>query len=769
MPPPSATYRLQLGPLMSFRDAAALADYLVELGVGALYVSPVLQAAPGSTHGYDVTDPTQPSEALGGEDGWRLLTARLGQRALGLVVDVVPNHMGVGDAPANPWWWDVLREGRGSEYAHFFDVDWDSGPLLLPVLADDGDGEAVALGDLRVEGDCLVYRDHRFPVAPGTGNSDPRRVHERQHYRLVSWRRGNRELNYRRFFDITDLAAVRVEDPVVFAATHATLLRWVEDGAVTGLRIDHPDGLADPGGYVRRLRSSAPDVWLVVEKILGVDEDLPASWPVDGTTGYDALREVCGLFVDCTGEESLTNLYVAECNDLDPRRLSWECRIMVASRVLRAEVRRIAALLPNLDRERTEEAVVAVLASFPVYRSYLPEGRGYFEEAVMTARQARPEFAVEIDAVADAALAVPDGELARRIQQTSGMVMAKGIEDTLLYRYPRLVALNEVGGDLLRFGVEVTEFHQRAAARAAGWPHTMTALSTHDTKRSEDVRARIAVLSELADEFSALVRRWSARCALPEPTLNLLGWQTLLGAWPIGIERLREYLLKAAREAKLGTSWTDRNADFEAAVANWPVEVHEDEDLLSEVAAFASRLQQPGWSNSLGQKLLQLAGPGVPDIYQGTELWDFSLVDPDNRRRVDFDERRRLLARIADGWLPPVDETGAAKLLVTTRVLRLRRNRPELFHGYRPLWAEGVAARHVVAFARGPAAELVAVATRLSVGLARSGGWRDTLLPLPWGSGRWVDVLSGRAVAPATPPLAELLVDYPVALLLREK
>jgi (1->4)-alpha-D-glucan 1-alpha-D-glucosylmutase len=345
--------------------------------------------------------------------------------------------------------------------------------------------------------------------------------------------------------------------------------------------------------------------------------------------------------------------------------------------------------------------------------------------------------------------------------------MAKGVEDTAFYRFNRFVALNEVGGDPGRFGVSPAEAHTAATARAAGWPATMTTLSTHDTKRGEDVRARLAVLSELPDDFAAAIERWHARLPLPEPSLELLAWQTLVGAWPLTAERLRDYLLKAAKEAKLATSWTDPDAEFDAAVEHWAAAVLADPALSAEVAAFAERITPAGWSNALGQKLVQLAGPGVPDVYQGTELWDWSLVDPDNRRPVDFDTRRRLLAELDGGKLPAVDAAGAAKLLVVSRTLRLRRDRPESFTGYRPLAAPGPADGHVFAFSRGPASELVVVVTRLPIGLATLGGWDGTLLPLPAGPGRWTDVLTGYAVDEQAPTLSRLLARYPVALLHR--
>lgn len=753
---PSSTYRVQLRPEFTFADATDVVDYLDRLGVGALYASPVLDATPGSTHGYDVVDPTRARPALGGEPARAALAAALRAAGLGLVVDIVPNHLAVERPRANPWWWDVLTHGRESRHAGYFDIDWSRGRLLLPVLGDDD-----AVAELRVEGGELAYYDHRFPIAPGTETGTPQQVHDRQHYELVGWRRGNAELNYRRFFDITTLAAARVEDPEVFAATHGEVLRWVAAGEVTGLRVDHPDGLADPGGYFRRLRAAAPGAWLVVEKILHPGEELPASWPVDGTTGYDALREFGGVFLDADAEAAFTALSEKFGVDTDFAAVTERARRLVTDTILVAEVRRIAALVEGVAADAARAAVAEAMIAFGVYRSYLPEGGADWAEAIARAGANRPDLAAALAALDDQVRARPHGELATRIQQTSGMVVAKGTEDTAFYRYPRFVGLNEVGDSPDRFGIGVGEFHALAAARAAGWPATMTTLSTHDTKRSEDVRARLAVLTELPGEFADAVGRWSARRGLPEPSLDLLAWQTLVGAWPIGADRLRDYLDKAAKEAKVRTTWVDHDEEFERAVAAWPDEVLGDASLAADVAAFVARVRAPGWSNALGQKLVQLTAPGVPDVYQGTELWDLSLVDPDNRRPVDFARRRELLDRIAGGWLPDVDDEGAAKLLVVHRALTLRRERPELFAGYRALRAEGPAARHALAFTRAPG--LAVVATRLPVRLAAEGGWRDTVLPLP--PGDWTDVLTGRPVADGS--VAGLLGHYPVALLVR--
>lgn len=786
---PSSTYRLQLSGAQDFLAARELVDYLDDLGVGALYCSPILQAAAGSTHGYDVVDPTHASDELGGESGRRDLVAALRAAGLGVLVDLVPNHMGVADPASNPSWWSLLRDGASSEYASWYDADL-SVPLLIPVLGSPEDTSALEL----VEGE-LRYHEHRFPIAPGTGSdtfsgATAQEVHERQHYRLVHWRRGTAELTHRRFFDVSDLAAVRVDDPEVFDATHAEVLRWRAAGELDGLRIDHPDGLSAPGAYLRRLRDRlgesgehADRAWLLVEKILAPGERLPPSWPVDGTTGYEAVREVQGVFLDPRGE-ALVDAVAAEHTGVRTSLSATEhtARRLVTDEILVAEVARIAGSVPTTDDpEKVRDAVAELLCSFPVYRSYLPEGRADLDRAVDTAATARPELAGIVRAIHAAMIAEPDGLLAQRVEQTSGMVTAKGVEDTTFYRWNRFVALNEVGGAPDRFGVTPTAFHAANAAREAATPSTMTTLSTHDTKRSEDVRARLAVLSEVTAEWGAFLRSVSARHPLPSESpdhggsLDLLAWQCVVGAWPISAERLGGYLIKAAKEAKLVTSHVDAVGEVDDRIAAWPAEVLGAPGTVAEIEAFVARIDAAGRSNSLGQKVLQLAGPGVPDVYQGTECFENSLVDPDNRRPVDFETRRRLLARLDGGWVPSgasadPDEIAATKLAVTTAALRLRRFRPELFAGYSPLHAEGPAADHAVAFARGGPAgrqRLVTVATRLPLGLDARGGWADTVLPLPGGARDWTDVVTGHAVEDGSPALATLLARYPVALLVR--
>ncbi|MGY1670021.1 malto-oligosyltrehalose synthase [Geodermatophilus sp. SYSU D00710] len=759
---PTATYRLQVTADFTLDDAAAVVGYLADLGVSHAYSSPLLRAAAGSTHGYDTVDHAHVDESRGGRAGLDRFVAALHEHGLGLVLDLVPNHMGVADPAEAPWWWDVLRHGRDSTHAAAFDIDWDfGGRVRIPVLgsADDVEKLEVVDGELR-------YYDNRFPIAPGTGEGTPQEVHDRQHYELVDWRRADSDLNYRRFFAINTLAGLRVEDPEVFRATHELVLELVADGAVDGLRIDHPDGLADPKGYLDRLAEASGGRWTVVEKILEPGEDLPESWRTAGTTGYDALAEVDDVLVDPAGEAALTALDTGlSGREVDYARLVHDCKREVTDGSLGSEVARLVRVigeLPGIDVGTEEEALAELLASFDVYRTYLPDGREHLDATVAAVRDRRPDLVAAVDAL-HPVLARAGTEAATRFEQTSGPVMAKGVEDSAYYRWARFVVLNEVGGDPARFGSTVAEFHEAQARRLARKPESMTTLTTHDTKRSEDTRARLAVLAEVPTEWADLVRGWLARHPLPDRPLAHLVWQNLVGAWPLSRERAHAYAEKAAREAGTSTTWTDVDEAFEAQLHGMVDAAYDDPVTNAEIEAFVARIGPAGRSNALAQKLVQLTMPGVPDVYQGTELEDRSLVDPDNRRPVDYDERRRLLARLDGGEVPGVDDTGAAKLLVTSRALRLRRDSPELFSGYTPVEATGSAAGSVVAFDRGGA---VTVATRLPVALAAT-GWGDTALALP--TGAWRDVLTGtRVVADAGgAPVAGLLDRLPVALLVR--
>ncbi|SDN84326.1 maltooligosyl trehalose synthase [Geodermatophilus sp. DSM 45219] len=769
---PTGTYRLQVTADSTLDHAASLAGYLADLGVSHAYASPLLRAASGSTHGYDTVDHAHIDESRGGRAGFDRLVAALHERGLGLVLDLVPNHMGIADPAEAPWWWDVLRHGRDSAHAAAFDVDWDAGGgrVRIPVLgtADDveklevvgGAGGGSADGELR-------YYDNRFPLAPGTGEGTPQEVHDRQHYELVDWRRADRDLNYRRFFAINTLAGLRAEDPEVFRATHELVLQLVADGAVDGLRIDHPDGLADPKGYLDRLAEASGGRWTVVEKILEPGEDLPESWRTAGTTGYDALAEVDDVLVDPAGAAVLSALDTELVGaPVDYAELVHDCKREVTDGILGSEVARLVRVigeLPGIDTDTEKEALAELLASFPVYRTYLPDGREHLDATVAAVRERRPDLTAALDAL-HPVLSQAGTEAATRFEQTSGPVMAKGVEDSAYYRWARFVVLNEVGGDPARFGSTVEEFHEAQRRRVERRPESMTTLTTHDTKRSEDTRARLVVLAELGAEWADLVRGLVLRHPLPDRPLAHLVWQNLVGAWPLSRDRAHAYAEKAAREAGTSTTWTDVDEEFESALHAMVDAAYDDERTNAEIERFVARIAPFGRSNSLAQKLLQLTMPGVPDVYQGTELWDLSLVDPDNRRPVDYDLRRRLLAQLDDGEVPAVDDTGAAKLLVVSRVLRARREHPEWFGGYEPVTATGIESDHLVAFDRGG---VVAVATRLPVGLSIA-GWGDTALQLP--TGAWRDLLTGgRFVSDADGlPVAGLLERLPVALLVRD-
>lgn len=723
---PNATYRVQLTPSHGFAEVAELAPYLRDLGVSHVYLSPILQAVPESPHGYDVIDHSRIRAEFGGMAGLRAMADTLAAHGLGIVVDIVPNHMAV-PAPesANEQLWSVLRDGPASPYARWFDIEWRDGRVAMPFLGDDAEHNPPVR-----DGDVLRYHDHVFPLPD-------------DHYRLVSFREGP---GYRRFFDVSSLIGLRVEDPEVFEATHRVILDLVAEGVVDGLRVDHPDGLADPEGYLERLAARSGGAWTVAEKILVGPERLPAGWACAGTTGYDALNRITRLFVDPDGREPLVDLFVRHTGaPADYAEVVYACKREVLDLFFTAEVDRLTAAVGG---RHLRPAVVELLAAMPVYRAYVRPGEPPPETSVALVEAAAREAAVRLGdeaAVKEVARRVLYGpaEAVVRFQQTCGPVMAKGVEDTALYRWYPLACLNEVGGEPDHFGVTPEEFHEFCASLSPG---TMTTLSTHDTKRSEDVRARLAVLSEMPAEWAAAVDDWSARVRF-DPSLDLFAWQNLMGAWPISVERFTSYLLKAAREAKTAISWVDGDPDYEKGLAAFARRAIE--ECGPAVGAFAAGIEPYATAVSLGQKIVQLMMPGVPDVYQGNEITDFSLVDPDNRRPVRYP-------------CVPAGEWDAAKLLLTREALTLRRRLPDGLP-YVPLAADGEAAGHAFCFARGDRA--IAVATRLPVRLARRGGWGATMLTLP--PGRWRDLLTGRRYTGRI-PLAHLLSHYPVALLERE-
>lgn len=776
--PVGATYRLQLGPSFTFDDAARRVPHLADLGVTHLYLSPVLEAVRGSAHGYDVTDPTTVRAELGGRKGLERLADSAHVDGLGLVIDIVPNHLGVGRPEQNPWWWDVLAHGRKSPFAHYFDIDWDprngaGGKLALPVLASEADAAAISLDRTGPE-PVLRYHDRVFPIGRDVGGGDAERVHYAQPYRLVPWDSPVRA--YRRFFTVDDLAAVRVEDPTVFAATHAEIGSWFADGIADGLRVDHPDGLADPAGYLRRLRElTGPDAWIVIEKILEPDEPLDPGLPVDGTTGYDALRELGHALLDPAGAVGLSAVHERWAGDDGGTEALHAARLGIGDGLARGdlgpELRRLARAVLRESTPKSlagpppqpliEEAIVRWAQVTPYYRDDYPvlaTAAARLREDVRTRSQEcdedEPGSTDAVDLLAEAR--DRGAETTARFPQFTGALTAKTVEDTLFYRTARLISLQEVGGAPSDFGPG--DPHPAFARRAAEWPATMTTLSTHDTKRGEDVRARIGVLSQCPTDWAPVVDRWMLlRPSLLDPVTGLFLLQTAFGVWPEDGAitddlrgRLHAYAEKAMREGRIGTSWTSPDGAFEAAG-------HAFLDALFDGAALTdlvARMAPHGRSDALAQKLLQLAGPGVPDVYQGTERWEDSLVDPDNRRPVDWDA--------ADDAYP--------KQRLVRAALRLRRERPGSFveGSYAPIAADGPAADHLLGFLRGPrdgAPDVAALATRHSLRLERTGGWRDTHVDL--GDDSWTDRLTGNVVAGRT-PLNEVFLEHPVALLVRE-
>ncbi|MDF9716503.1 malto-oligosyltrehalose synthase [Nocardioides sp. ChNu-153] len=778
---PTSTYRLQITSQFDLYAAARTLPYLHALGVDWVYLSPVLAAEPGSDHGYDVVGHNGIDLSRGGPAGLQAVSARARSLGMGVLVDIVPNHVGVATPAENAWWWSLLAAGHASPWADAFDVDWEAGGgrIRIPVVGDDDLGADGAVGNLRVVDGELRYHDHRFPVRPGTlalvdGTPDAQATHAAQHYELVGWRTADDRLNYRRFFAVNTLAAVRVEDRRWFDATHAEVKRWFAEGLVDGLRVDHPDGLRDPAGYLDDLAGITGGAYVLVEKILEPGEELEPSWATAGTTGYDALALVDRLFVDPAGEAPLDALEAS----LRGAPVEWHAMVHdrkreVADGILGSEVRRISRELGD-DGDEVVDAVAELVSGMPVYRSYLPAGRDHLEEAFTSARRHRPD----LDAVLDRLhplLTDPEHPAALRFQQTSGMVMAKGVEDCSFYRWSRLTSLNEVGADPSVFAVDAATFHAAMTERQEHWPHAMTTMSTHDTKRGEDVRARISVLAELPDLWAGALSELLEAAPLPDPGFGALLWQAIVGAWPATSSgdlrsRLHAYAEKAMREAGDGTTWTAPDEDYEAAVHRAVDAAFDDRDARRTLVTLLDAVTGPGWSNALAAKLVALTIPGVPDVYQGSELWEQSLVDPDNRRPVDFDVRSEVLPALLGGVRPPLAgglaDSGAVKLRLVATVLRLRRDRPELFSSYAPLAAEGEAADHLVAFDRGGA---VSVVTRLPVGLGRRGGWGTTTLELP--EGEWRDLLADAPVARDASGrvlVADLLATYPVALLTRE-
>jgi (1->4)-alpha-D-glucan 1-alpha-D-glucosylmutase len=901
---PVSTYRLQIHAAFPFSAARDIVPYLARLGVSAVYTSPYFAAEPGSTHGYDVTNHNEISAEAGGPDAHAAFTDAVRDAGLQHVVDFVPNHMGISTA-TNPWWRDVLANGPEAPSAHFFDIDWNPfkpelrHKLLLPILGDQY-GQVLERGELQLQVHddslTLVYFDHRLPInarhvpdlhrlpdlSPAERDDVVTRYNgvagqpksfdalhellEEQAYRLAYWRTASHEINYRRFFDVNSLAGLRVEDPAVFLSIHQLLGRLIHEGRVTGVRIDHPDGLFDPARYFEMLQDLAAESWgiprapgsrplyVVAEKILSGRERLPAGWAVHGTTGYNFINQVNGLFVEPANARRMRRVYAkvtGRTQTFDD--LLYESKRLIMDTAMASELTVLAHALDRIaesnrrSRDFTlnslRDMLVEVVACFPIYRTYVndqgwdADDRAALERAIVRARRRNPamestifDFFREVLLPRDPADVPRAGRdrrggyppadeweaserrrFAMKFQQYTGPLQAKGLEDTAFYRHNVLLSLNEVGGDPSRFGVSAAEFHELNQVRRHEWPYEMTGTSTHDTKLGEDVRARIDVLSEMPDDWEREVAKWmrlnkEARAIVdgePAPDRNdeYRFYQVLLGAWPADVARLQTYMTKAVKEGKQHSSWINPNEEYEGAVATFVERVlagPEAATFLPAFRPFHERVARCGLVNSLSQAVLKIASPGVPDFYQGSELWDFNLVDPDNRRHVDFGARQQALDRIDALLAQPVAERGAAigalpdhwqdgdvKLLVTAAGLRLRSAEAALFldGDYLSLEVETTVDARVVAFARvsadGHAA--IAIAPHLVSRLVSADHplplgdrWRTSRVYLPKSLAglTYRDVFTGGTVKPVSTAggawifVGEALARLPVALLI---
>lgn len=873
---PASTYRLQLHEEFGFADAAAIAPYLKRLGISHVYSSPYLQAAPHSRHGYDVVDHRKVNEELGGAEAHEQFCKELGNNGLGQVLDIVPNHMSLGEK--NPFWWDVLENGPNSRYAGFFDIDWNSSEerlrdkVLVPILGDQY-GRVLQSGGVQIRrhgsyftvevssqslpispaaltlilgqaadkaaNDTLRFLAASFSRLPSAEEWDRWKLSARdrdkrvlfgllnrlcaedgnscrmidevieeinasadaldellsqQNYRLAFWKAADQQLGYRRFFDVNTLIGLRMEREYVFDETHALILKWVKDGVLDGLRVDHPDGLRDPKQYFQRLRKAAPDAWIIGEKILEPGEWLREDWAIQGASGYDFMNQAIGLLVDHKGLLRLGEHYRAFTGDDTTFPITaHDKKLNVTQEALGSDVNRLASLFVEIceqnrdyrdfTRAEIRRAIREVASCFAVYRTYVipsrqeaTEGdRAIIREATTCAADNRqdidaPLFHFMGKVLEGTISGKKETEFLYRFQQFTSPVMAKGVEDTAFYCYNRLLALNEVGGNPACSGFTVQHFHDYNARMQATFPETMLTLSTHDTKRADDVRARLAVLSELPDKYLAKVQQWSAQTehyrdeAVDAGTQWFL-FQTLVGAWPISLDRVQEYMRKAMREAKVRTTWTTNNEDYERALDTYQQQLLEDSAFTSDLAAFVAEIQHAGRLNSLTQTLLKHTAPGIPDLYQGGELWDLSLVDPDNRRPVDYNLRGRLLNELQDltaaDTLQRMNE-GLPKLLIVHKALQLRQQHREWFGAeaaYTPVAATGPDAARVIAYLR--AQNVITVAPRLM----HTGNLPDAQITLPQGS--WRNLFTQEQVNGGAQAVVNLLQIFPVALLIK--
>jgi (1->4)-alpha-D-glucan 1-alpha-D-glucosylmutase len=855
-----ATYRLQLHQEFTLADAGKVLPYLAHLGISHVYLSPCLQATRGSQHGYDVTNPAHVSEDLGGEAAWAQFVASAQAHCLGILLDIVPNHMAATDQ--NPWWDDVLAHGPYSAHCRYFDIRMPvPGRFCVQICSlAKPYGEALNAAELSIEirdgGLRLRHYDNTWPLTPASWgavlpqshpcltelarlaqiespgqdelhryrhnvqaatrllhqcardgilqrqvdalNGDLERLDQliqQQFYAVHGWKLAGELVNYRRFFDISTLVGLSSEREEVFDAAHARFRTMIRERQVDGLRVDHPDGLRDPLEYFRRLRGVLPKGRIYVEKILDTEERLPASWPIDGTVGYDFLSKVNRLWMSDQHTDSLTSTYAdftghsVNLGALIREKKDYTVRYAFAhdhQRLSDAAIRiaRQARQTRDLSPRQIRDALAHITAALGIYRTYRTAAAiseadtGVITEAVRNARFARPDLDVAVFEFLQGLLTrellnEEEFALLGEWQQLTPAVMAKGVEDTTFYCFDRLLSCNEVGAQASLIGISSDKFHEYCHYLSEHWPRNMLATSTHDNKRSEDVRTRISLLSEIPDRWAAALHQWSTmnegawNNRTPDRHAEYLLYQTLVGAWPINAARSWQYMLKACREAKLRTSWQEPNAGYEANIQGFVERALDNFDFIQSLIEFVEPLVLPGRINSLAQTLIKLVAPGIPDFYQGTELWDLSLVDPDNRRPVDYAERNRLLglcrsvvaAEALTQW-----DSGLPKLWLIDRVLSLRAARPEEFaedSRYQPLAAQGAHLGNLFAFRRGE--NLIAVVPRLTLSIANQ--WEDTRLPLP--GGVWRNVFTQQELSSSV-TAGDLFSRFPVALLLKQ-
>lgn len=850
---PIATYRVQLNADFNFKKLAAVLPYLSELGISHVYASPIFQAQRGSSHGYDIVDPNRISSQLGGEAGFEEANNVAAECGIRWVQDIVPNHAAY--SMENQMIFDLFLNGMDSRFCRYFDIDWENpssrlrGKILAPFLEEPYVDclEQRSIQFIRLGREFAVkYKELEFPLTKGSYSELVNFGEEaqidaelkqynsnfllldgllsRQVYALDYWQTVSKRINYRRFFDIAGLIGVCVEDPLVFDATHQLISRLLKEKKIAGVRVDHIDGLYEPELYLERLRNICPDAYIVVEKILGQKEQLPPSWPVEGTTGYDFLNQLNGFFVEKSAEEAFSKLYkrFSKCSE-DFSSLLYSCRKKVIQMSFMGDIDNLARLLKNFllrraygencTQKRLSQALVEVFACFPIYRTYVTKehrestGLFYFQAALKEAKLRNDKIVKEICAIDrllhEVNFSSEALEVIMRIQQFTGAAMAKGFEDTALYVYCRLLSLNEVGGNPSIFGISKEDFHRFNQTKQLKWHLSMNATATHDTKRGEDARARLNVLSEIPNQFAIELRKWrkinktkkilADNSSSPDGREEYFIYQTLLGSLPFDLElvqdfvgRVQSFMVKSLREAKIHSSWLLPNFVYEDAVTDFVHKILDKKrgaEFLGEFLTFQKEIAFYGILNSLAQVLLKLTSPGVPDFYQGTELWDLNLVDPDNRRSVDFRKRKEFLEEFIKVVPPnPVEllksySNGKVKLYVTHKLLAARRNYPSLFTegSYIPLGVKGSYADHVFAFCRKIGSQYaISVASRFLTGLLKSDSlfqeirWGDTRLCLPSELPKnWVDVFTENEFAiDEYLPVSEILTHFPIALLI---